>query len=282
MSAVYQKIAVNLEVKDNTELSFPFSDFGFLYGYGLFESIRVQNGKPILLQEHIARLKRGAIILDIPLEYDAEKISDVVTKLVNENNVEDAILNVYLTPGDRGPDPAKLTISNPFFLMVLRQWPSYDKNKKVTLDVRQESFQKTQLDRFKTLSWMKNVLEKNLASTDHVLLYDREQRVLEAANANVFFVKGKTLITPKSNVVLNGITRQFLIDHARDFDSEVIMQDVFLDELVNFDEIFLTNSIRGVIQIGETKTFPNLSSKSVTKSIQDKYFQLTTPSVYSH
>jgi branched-subunit amino acid aminotransferase/4-amino-4-deoxychorismate lyase len=281
MSSVYPLVSVNLDLKKSSELSFPFSDFGFLYGYGLFESIRIQNGQPVLLKEHIARLKRGSIILDIPFTYEVEQLSISVYKLIKENNVENSILNMYLTPGDRGTDPAKLEIKAPFFLMVLRDRPEYDRDQKVSLDVRQESFQKTQLDRFKTLSWMKNVLEKNLGSTDHVLLYDKDQIVMEAANANVFFVKGEVLITPKSNVVLNGITRQYLIDHAKDLGLEVRMQEVFLDDLYEFDEIFLTNSLRGVIQIGETTDFPGLSSKNITKLVQDKYFQLTTPSVYS-
>ena len=279
MSGVYSKVAVNFEIKDSSSLAFPFSDFGFLYGYGLFESIRVQRSQPILLDNHFSRLKRGSIILDIPFIYELEQVANSITQLVQENNVENAILNVYLTPGDRGPDPSKLSITAPFFLMVLRNMPDYDRTQKVTLDVRQESFQKTQLDRFKTLSWMKNVLEKNLASTDHVLLYDKDQRVLEAANANVFFVKGRTLITPKSNVVLNGITRQFILDNAEDFDLDVIMQDVFLEDLFNFDEIFLTNSIRGVIQVGEMKEFPNLLSHDITTLVQDRYFELTTPCV---
>lgn len=281
MKSVYPKVAVNLEVRESESLSFPFSDFGFLYGYGLFESIRIENGKAVLLDDHIARLRRGAIILDIPILYDTEAIKTCIQSLIKANNVQEAILNVYLTPGDRSADPTKLNITHPFFLMVLRPWPNYDRSKRVTLDVRQESFQKTQLDRFKTLSWMKNVLEKNLANTDHVLLYDNEQRILEAANANVFFAKGNVLLTPKSNVVLNGITRQFILNHQEKFGCEVIMQDIFLEDLYELDEIFLTNALRGVILVEETKGFPSLSSKAVSQAVQDKYVELTGSGVYS-
>ena len=74
MDTVYNNIATNLEIKDKKDLEFPFLDYGYLYGYGLFESIRVINGQPLLIDEHIQRLKRGSIILDIPFKWENEDI----------------------------------------------------------------------------------------------------------------------------------------------------------------------------------------------------------------
>ena len=96
-----------------------------MYGYGLFESIRVLNGKPILLQDHINRIKKCSIELEIPFFYADNEILSSVEELIKKNNVSTGVLNFYLTPGDRGVDPAKVADNDPFFLILLRQYPNY-------------------------------------------------------------------------------------------------------------------------------------------------------------
>ena len=73
MDSVFNYISENLELKKKEAMEFPFMDYGFLYGYGLFETIRVEQGKPVLAQEHLDRMRSGAIILDIPLEYSDDE-----------------------------------------------------------------------------------------------------------------------------------------------------------------------------------------------------------------
>ncbi|RAP33528.1 hypothetical protein DID75_01820 [Candidatus Marinamargulisbacteria bacterium SCGC AG-410-N11] len=272
---VFQNILVNLNLKKSNELSFPFLDYGFLYGYGLFESIRVINGKTFLVNEHLNRLRKGSIILDIPFVYDNDQLIESINNLIESNNKADAILNIYLTPGDRHLDPTRLKeIKDPLFLAVMRPRPKYEPSQRITLDIRQESFQKTQLDRFKTLSWMKNVLEKKLTiQEDDVLLYNQNHQILEASSANVFFVKGEKVITPKSSVVLAGITRAYLLSNQSKFDYEIVQEEVTLNDLEYFDEIFLTNALKGIILV-QGLTGYQLKSKSISEKIQEKYIQI--------
>lgn len=268
-------VSVNMEMTHRDAMGFPFLDYGFLYGYGLFESVRVYKKNPLILREHITRLRRGSIILDIPFPYEQEDIIKAAEDLIEKNGAQDAILNIYLTPGDRSPDPAQLTLNDPFLLMILRPWPNYDKDTRVSLAVRQISFLRTPLDRFKTLSWMKNVLEKKLTQdADDVLLYDKEKRVLETSRANVFFVKGKQLITPKESSVLTGITRQYLLNHQDELGYEVVLREVYMSELHSFDEIFLTNALKGIIKVQSLEDYPSLSSKAVTEQVQARYLDL--------
>lgn len=273
MKIVYPYVSVNLELTKRDELGFPFLDYGFLYGYGLFESIRVAKGIPVLLDDHVSRMKRGSIILDIPFEHDVAVIEQSVLALIKKNDVQDAHLNFYLTPGDRSQDPAeKIETNSPLLLMVLRPWPDYDYDARVHLSVRQVSFQRTPIDRLKTLSWMKNVLERKFSShTDDVLMYDENGCVLESSRANVFFVKDDVVITPKSNVILQGITRQYLLNNQDEFGYKIRLESVYLEALDTFDEIFLTNSLKGVILVDKVENFDNLQSKSVSKSIQNQY-----------
>ena len=260
MKTVYNYVSANLAIKDKKELEFPFLDYGYLYGYGLFESIRVINGNPILIDEHIQRIKRGAIILDIPFYWTADELKDKATELIAKNNVSKGILNFYLTPGDRSHDPAITDITDPFLLMVNREWPNYPEEFYATLELRQESFQKTQLDRLKTLSWMKNVLENRLnKETDDVILFNDKHEILETTRANVYFVKDNTIYTPKSPMILPGIIRQFLLTNQEKIGYDIVERPITFDELADFDEIFLSNALRGI--------FP--SSTSLKNSASD-------------
>lgn len=84
MHNVFDYVSENLEIKHRDDLKFPYLDHGFLYGYGLFESIKIQNGYPILMNDHLSRLGRGSIILDIPYMINEEAILTVVFKLIKK------------------------------------------------------------------------------------------------------------------------------------------------------------------------------------------------------
>jgi branched-subunit amino acid aminotransferase/4-amino-4-deoxychorismate lyase len=276
MDNVYDYVSVNLEVKEKNELSFPFLDHGFLYGYGLFESIQVKDGWPVLLRKHLSRLRRGSIILDIPFISEQDAIVDAVLALIKQNKMKSGMLNLYLTAGDRSQDTSRLKEDpEPLLLMIPRKFSGFSDNAAITLSVKQESFQRTPLDRVKSMSWMKNVLERKMyPEGDDVLLYDVQNEVLESCTANVFFVKGRRLITPESHVILSGITRQFLLNHQDEFSFEVSYEKVNLDDLDSYDEIFLTNSLRGIIKVKQTFDYENLKSGKITDEVSNRYESL--------
>ena len=267
-------VSVNFSVQPADSLKFPYDDYGFLYGYGLFESIRIFNKQPLLFDQHMARLQQGDIILDIGFPISTHLIRDAIANLVEKNNVDNAILNIYLTLGNRGSDFTKFQKNEPLFLMVLRPWPQYDNRARVRLDCRPESFQRTPLDQFKTLSWMKNVMENRLnPEFDDVLLYTSKGQILETSRANVFFVKGRQLLTPKSSTILNGVVRQYLLESQKELGFEVIMEPLYMDDLGDFDEIFLTNAGRGVFFVGDVNGYSGLNSGIISKAVQESFLR---------
>jgi branched-subunit amino acid aminotransferase/4-amino-4-deoxychorismate lyase len=275
MDDVLNYVSKNLTIVEKNSLSFPFSDYGFLYGYGLFESIKIQNSIPQLLNLHINRIERGAIILDIPFNYSENVIHTHIKELIEKNNISEGILNFYLTPGDRGSDPSKITIENPFFLIVIRPWPQFTNDYSVNMELRQESFLKTPIDRFKTLSWMKNVLEQRLnPEVDDVLIYGKEGYILETSRANVFFIKGDLIITPNSKVILQGIIRNYLLKNEEKFPFGIHEADIHLNDLDSFDEIFLTSALRGIFFVNSIKELPKLKSGSKSKTMQKIFLEL--------
>mgnify|MGYP006095547281 CR=1 FL=1 len=267
---VCQKVSHNLVIKEKNELDFPYTDMGFLYGYGLFETIRVHNKTPLLIREHCTRMRRGSIILDIEFSYSQDDMCHQAEKLIKENKITNGTLNIYLTPGNKEDNKKEKML-----LMVLRPEDDTDVDKKLSIGFQQESFQRIPLDRFKTLSWYKNILERQLVhDVDDIVLFDKDKMVLEATTANIFFVKKNYLFTPKSSVILQGVTRQFLLNNQDKFGTEVIWQPIKLEEIDQFDEVFLTNSKKGIILVEKNREFPQLTSKEVSKAIKNTYQSL--------
>lgn len=280
MDNVCEYVSINQEIRKKNELSFPFSDYGFLFGYGLFESIKIINGWPVLIREHLSRIRRGSIILDIPFVADQDQLVESALELIRKNNISDAVLNIYLTAGDRSNNTLVIEETDPLLLMVIRDVNLEALNVPVSISVQQESFQRTPLDRVKTMSWMKNVLERKLhPEADDVLVFNFDEDILETCTANVFFVKGRCLITPDSSVILPGITRQFLLNHQDEMGFEVVKANIKREDLDDLDEIFLTNSLRGVIRVKKVLGYDHLKSGDVTTEIVERYNQLISERV---
>ncbi|MEK9657196.1 MAG: aminotransferase class IV [bacterium] len=273
---VYPYVSVNLETKPQESLGFPYLDMGFLYGYGLFESILVKEGRPRLIRDHCTRLRRSSLMLDININWDQDAICEAVDVLIKKNKAKEAVLNIYLSAGNRSGLLVKKSEQKPMLLMVLRPYEKESLKDGIKLDVKQESFQRTPLDCLKTMAWMKNWLELRFSEEDYddVLLYDADNYILETALANLFFIKGQQVITPKSNCVLTGVTRQFLLNNQDKLNIEIILRPVTLSELNDFDEIFLTNALRGVVSIQHVKGYPQLKSKHLTLRIAEGYQKL--------
>lgn len=274
-SSVYPILSVNFEFQDKTTLAFPFMDYGFLYGYGLFETIRISKGKPVLLEQHLSRLRQGSTILDIPMLHTDAHYKSHIQELVSQNNVQEAVLNIYLTPGDREADLSQVSFGDFRVVLMLRKFPDVHPEHRYRLSMAQESFQRTPLDRLKTMSWMKNILERKLSlGYDDVLLYSSDKEILEASMSNVFFVKGDLCYTSSSSVVLRGITRQFLLSQSEAIGFDIVECQIMKEDLKDMEEIFLTNSVRGVMLVDSVKGMPHLNSGKVSQLIQIRYRQL--------
>lgn len=265
-ASVFEWVSFNLQTVRKESIPFPFSDAGFLYGYGCFETIRVQNGVAPLLQEHIRRLRVSALILDLPFVWQGSAIRHAVTELLQHNHAKEAVLNIYLTGGER--EVLSQCKPEPQLLMVLRHGKTLPVHG-LRLTTREVSFQRIKADQFKLMAYAKNIWEKRLAYPfDDVLLYDHNQYILETTNANFFLLEGDLLVTPKEDSIVNGVMRQFVIAHAPSLGLKVRQEEVPMERLGDADEIFLTNAVHGIIPIVELEKFPGLKSGTMTHKIK--------------
>ena len=150
----YNYVVYNRSIIPKSECQFPFDNVGFLYGYGLFETIRVYKKHPVLLDLHVQRMKDHAIILDIPFDYLFDEIAKLSADLIARNGAEDAVMHIYLTPGDRQFNCGDMKFSNPLLMMVLREFDFSQSEKRRHISLREESFRRVKMDRFKTLNYL--------------------------------------------------------------------------------------------------------------------------------
>ena len=107
-----------------------------------------------------------------------------------------------------------------------------------------------------------------------MILYDENRVVLEAPTSNVCFVREKDLIIPDSDCILAGIVRQYLMDHVDEFGLKLVVRSVNVDDLDRFEEVFLVNSIHGVMEVERLDQCPVLCSGPVTSFIKKRFYQL--------
>lgn len=274
-SHAFDFVSLNLSLYSKSEVLFPFNDYGVLYGYGVFETVLVNKRRPILLRDHIKRMEYAAGILDIPFPYSAVELEKAANLVIDKNKADHAILNIYLTPGDRKENTAGFEFQDPRLLMVVRPLPGINREKGISLAVRRESFQRVKLDQFKTMAYMKNVLEKRLTEQfDDVLLCNQSEEILETPVSNAFFVCDNEILTPKSPVILPGVVKRFLLDQQQLLGYSIREKRLVMSDLNLCDEVFLTNSIKGIILVDKMENHPHLRSGQISKHIQTAFTKL--------
>src|SRR5262245_4849506 len=102
------------------------SDRGFLYGDGLFETVRIFNGRPFRFAQHVERMVRGADYLKIKLPFAPKELQQVTAELIKKNQLPDSVLRITLTrgPGERGYTPK--AGGKPTMLLALHPAPPFD------------------------------------------------------------------------------------------------------------------------------------------------------------
>jgi branched-chain amino acid aminotransferase len=228
----------------------PF-DHGFLYGYGLFETMRAYQGYIFRLDRHLARLRHSAESISLTHKLTAFDLEAACTKTLDANKLKDARLRLTVSSGegDMTPDPG--TCSNPTILITARNLvplPSekYESGFKVALSSMRRNSQ-SPLSRLKSTCYIENILARmaaRAAGCDEAILLNEQGYLAEGSTTNIFLVNKDELITPSlESGVLPGITRETVLEIARASNIKTLERQVGLKELIEAEEAFVTNSI---------------------------------------
>lgn len=224
-------------------------DDGYSFGKGAFETIKVVDGRPLFLEKHLERLKKSLEFFGISKEIEEDKILE------------------YIKSSEEKNFALKIIVSDDNFILTSRDDNYREDNKKFKLivsDVRRNSSSK--MINHKSLSYYENIMEHKCAleeGYDSSLFINERGEVCETSFANIFFVKDGKIFTPKiSSGLLKGTMRDFIIENYK-----VREEIIILDDLKNFDEAFISNSLMGVRNVSIINNI-NFNIDEKTKLIQ--------------
>jgi len=275
-----RKVFLNDSVIDFDQAHLSAAESGFLYGAGLFETMRSRNGIVFRLQDHLDRLFQSAGALSIVHSYDKPYISDAIDKLLQANELSEARLRLTLT---NGPLTESEDQRKPTLLITAAEFRPYPAEYyKAGVLVVLCPFRQNATDPtcgHKTTCYYPRLLALNLARQKggvEALWFTTDNRLAEGCVSNVFLVKNSVLYTPPVETpVLPGIARKTVRQLAQQQSLEFVEKDLYIGDVLDADEVFLTNVIMEVLPviqverraIGEGKVGP------VTTKIRESFLR---------
>ncbi|MGG4456414.1 aminodeoxychorismate lyase [Brevibacillus porteri] len=232
-------------------------DHGFLYGIGLFETLRVYDRKLFLWDAHYARLCSGLFALQIQPAWTKEELAESILMTIDANELRDAYVRLSITAGAEGVGlvaggyerPSLFVFAKPVAPLVVPPPPK----RLQTLALARQTAEGHQ--RFKSHNYLNNALARQeLGARPDVegLFLTHDGFVAEGIVSNVFWVKNGQLFTPSIDTsILDGVTRRHILTLAQQLSMPVEEGRYRLEDLLNADEVFTTNSVQEIVPITE-------------------------------
>lgn len=251
-----QAIYINGEYFSRENAKISVYDHGLLYGDGVFEGMRIYSGKVFALDDHMTRLYESAraIMLDIPIAIDA--LTTAVNETVAKNGLTEGYIRLVVTRGGNQLGLNPFACEDPQVIIIAD-----------TISLYPEKFYTEGLDlitastirnhpaalspRVKSLNYLNNIMAKIeaiRAGCIEAVMLNTKGEVAECTGDNIFIVRGGRLLTPPIDAgILEGITRNTVIDLARENGIEVAEEAMTRHDIFVADECFLTGSAAEVI-----------------------------------
>jgi branched-chain amino acid aminotransferase group I len=233
----------------------PF-DHGFLYGYGLFETMRAYDGHIFRLDSHITRLRCSAESIGLTdtvltTQEGKQTLKAACLATLEANELKDARIRLTVSAGEGDMTPDSGTHPEPTIVITARTFAPLPPEKHETGFKAAVSFlrrnSQSPLSRLKSTSYMESILARATAKAagyDEAIFLNEQGYLAEGSTTNVFLVSNGELITPCfESGVLPGITRDAVLEIARTSSIKATERWVELNELVAAQEAFFTNSM---------------------------------------
>jgi len=260
------------------------------YGLGVFEGIRAykcENGKTavLLLKEHVKRLINSCHIAGINLPYTNNEVCDAIKLLLVKNGLDEAYIRplVFIGNGTMGIHPK----DNPIRLTIAAwSWGAYlgDDGVNKGIKAKVSSFTRMGVNSFMTKAKIcgnyVNSIQAKIEATslgfDEALLLDNEGYLAEGSGENIFIVRSGTIKTPPLTSILEGFTRNCIIQIAKDKQYTVEQQRFTRDELYIADEVFLTGTAAEITPVREIdfRQIGTGNPGDITKDLQTTFFDI--------
>jgi branched-chain amino acid aminotransferase len=279
------KVWINGTLYEKQDARISVYDHGLLYGDGVFEGLRSYGGKVFRLDEHLARLWNSAkaILLDIPMS--RADVARAINDTLAANGIADGYIRLVVTrgAGTLGLDPNRT--ADPQVIVItdhIAVYPEelYRQGLEIITASTLRNHPQALSPRIKSLNYLNNILAKIeclQAGCMEALMLNHKGEVAECTADNIFLVRDGVLLTPPTDAgVLEGITRDAVIDLARAAGREVHEVSLTRHDVYIADECFLTGTAVEVIAVVKVDSRPIGDGKPgpITRDLKDRFHKL--------
>lgn len=247
---------------------------GFLYGWGLFETMRSYHNRIVYFTQHLIRIKNSCKLMDMKFPYSQAKLKEIIKRTVKINGFKDAYVRLTLWKSDSGTD----------ILIMVRKYQPYSSKKyqngfRVCICPFRQN-ENSFFARLKTINYLLYrlaYLEAKDKGFDEAIILNNRGYIADGSRSNIFLVKDKEIFTPALECgCLDGITRRVIFDLAKKHNIRIYEGNFTLQDLYAADEAFLTNSLMGVMPLTslERETIGKDKCKKLTKFFIGRYHSL--------
>jgi branched-chain amino acid aminotransferase len=280
------KVWINGRLYEKEDAKISVYDHGLLYGDGVFEGLRSYGGKVFRLEQHLTRLWNSAkaILLEIPLS--REQVAKAIDETLAANGLQDGYIRLIVTrgAGSLGLDPNRT--ANPQVIIItdyIAVYPEelYRQGLEIVTAGTMRNHPAALNPRIKSLNYLNNILAKiecMQAGCMEALMLNHKGEVAECTADNIFLVRDGVLLTPPTDAgVLEGITREAVIDLARQSGREVRQQTLTRHDVYIADECFLTGTAVEVIAVVkvDSRRIGSGSPGPITRDLKEQFHKLT-------
>jgi branched-chain amino acid aminotransferase len=258
-----QKIWINGKFAPPDKAKVSVFDRGFMYGDGVFETMRCYAGKVFKLDRHLDRLFKGLKALKIKHRYSKKDLQDAISGTLKANGLSSAYIKLIVTRGEGRFGISHKDKFRPNVVITAKNfegYPGWMFDIGLSAAITGVQNEESMAPGIKTLNYLPYILARFDAKDmgfDEAILTNTKGFITEGATSNIFIVKNNKLITPsEASGILPGITRGVIIEIAERLKVSVKEKLVTRRGLLGADEIFLTNSLAEVLPVTRVDSKP--------------------------
>jgi len=281
-------VYLNGSFVSRSEALIPVYDHGFLYGYGLFETMRAYNGSIFLLERHIERLLEATAELKMDTGLSAVGLEEACRATLGANGIKEARLRLTVSRGEAGPFPGvgrKPTVVITAGSYTPPTTQKYENGFRAALAAYPRLSQ-SPLHKLKATSYLANILARldaGAAGLDEAIFLNECGHLTEGSASNIFLVRpsgGLATPSPDSGL-LPGVTRRAVLELADEMPIASAEGQVRIADLEHFNEAFLTNSTMEIMPLvsvrdneGKTITIGSGKPGPITRRLMAAYKEM--------
>ena len=252
-------IFVNGRITGAAEATIPVFDHGFLYGEGVYETLRTYSGVPFLYDRHLQRLRHSAALMALPVPFtDDELLTSMTQTMAAHRGLKEAYIRVLLTRGvgELSYNPAACPV--PTTVIIVKPFPeppakSFTEGIVLSLVTVRRNHPQALNPMIKSNNLLNNALAMQQAigqGAEEALMCNQAGEIVECSQSNFFVVRNGAVITPPLAAgLLPGITRAFVLDLARELGLPAHEETILPADLAGVHEAFITGTTREVTPV---------------------------------